>query len=151
MGNYDSCEDTLAHINRVRELLSCVVDNLRRRADLHDLSKLIPPEKQAYDILTPRLRDIKYGSEEYRACLKEMNPAIQHHYRWNSHHPEHHAKGIDGMSLFDLIEMICDWKAASERHRTGCIRESLELNTNRFAISQQLKSILAATLSEMGY
>jgi hypothetical protein len=47
--------------------------------------------------------------------------------------------------------MICDWKAASERHTTGDIRKSLEINTERFKMKPQLASIIANTLTEMGY
>lgn len=43
------------------------------------------------------------GCDEYRACLREMKPALEHHYASNSHHPEHYSNGIQGMSLFDLL------------------------------------------------
>jgi hypothetical protein len=60
--------------------------------------------------------------------------------------------GIDNMSLFDLIEMLLDWKAATERMKNGGnIRRSLEINTDRFKISPQLHSILANTIEEMGW
>jgi len=55
--------------------------------------------------------------------------------------------GVNGMTLIDLIEMLCDWKAASERHRDGCIRKSIEINTKRFTLSQQLAKILENTVS----
>ncbi len=80
-----------------------------------------------------------------------MKPAIDHHYASNNHHPEFFPNGIEGMSLFSLLEMMCDWKAASERHDTGDVRRSLDLNTTRFGISTQLKSILSNTLTEMGF
>jgi hypothetical protein len=47
-----------------------------------------------------------------------MKPAIQHHYKANSHHPEFYDNGVEGMSLFDVLEMLLDWKAATERRRT---------------------------------
>jgi hypothetical protein len=144
---YDSTADTQAHIDRVQELLF----NLIWRASRHDQSKLADPEKAAFDVLTPRLKDLQYGSDEYRACLKEMKPALEHHYGANSHHPEHYPDGIDGMSLLDVMEMLCDWKAASERHATGSIRQSLAHNKERFGISDQLASILANTAEEMGW
>jgi hypothetical protein len=118
---------------------------------LHDASKLTEPEKSAYDIITPKLKDSVYGSDEYRATIREMKPAIHHHYAHNTHHPEHWENGINDMSLFDLLEMICDWQAASERHTTGDIRKSLELNTERFKLEPQLVSIIKNTLMEMGY
>lgn len=55
-------------------------------------------------------------------------------------------RGIRGMSLFDLIEMLCDWKAATLRHNDGNIRRSIELNQKRFGYSDELKQILLNTL-----
>jgi hypothetical protein len=35
----------------------------------------------------------------------------------NSHHPEHYGnRGISGMDLFDVVEMMCDWMAAARRN-----------------------------------
>lgn len=151
MADYDSTGDTMAHIGRVQELLRDAKDRLTVRAALHDKSKLENPEKAAFDVLTPRLRDLQYGSDEYRASLREMKPALDHHYAHNSHHPEHYQNGVDGMSLFDVIEMLCDWKAASERHATGSIRQSLVHNAERFNISAQLAHILVNTVEEFGW
>jgi len=55
------------------------------------------------------------------------------------------------MTLLDLLEMICDWKAASERVSSGDILKSIEYNTTRFNISPQLVSILKNTVSELGF
>jgi hypothetical protein len=49
------------------------------------------------------------------------------------------------MNLIDLVEMLCDWKAASERHNDGNIRKSIEINASRFTISPQLVKILENT------
>lgn len=146
---YDSTADTLKHIRRVNELLLCVCRDLMERAIEHDQSKLEEPEKASFDALTPKLKHLEYGSEEYKACLRDMQPAIQHHYQNNEHHPECHKEGINGMSLIDVIEMFCDWKAASERHETGNIRKSIEINKERFGISDQLCKILLNTIGHI--
>jgi hypothetical protein len=148
---YDSTQDTLNHIYRVQELLKQAVNNLCDRAIFHDQSKLKEPEKSAYDIVTPRLKGSTYGSGEYRASLWEIKPALQHHYAANSHHPEHYSNGVSGMSLFDLMEMVMDWRAASERHDDGDIWRSLEVNRERFGLSDQLYEIIARTFKEMGW
>lgn len=149
----DSAPDTLAHIDRVQELIQTAINNLSRRAVSHDLSKLQEPEKSAFDRLKAlSLSGMAYGSEEYRACLRAEKPAIQHHYKANSHHPEFYENGIDGMSLFDVLEMLLDWKAATERMQNGGdIRASLTINRDRFKLSPQLESILANTVREMGW
>ena len=151
MGIYDSTQDTLDHIKKVRGLLSLVLGNLTARAAVHDDSKLAGPEKGMYDTYTPLLRDLTYGSEEYRECLKKMGPALTHHYESNSHHPEHYPNGINGMSLLDLIEMLADWKAAAARHSDGSIEKSLEINKVRFEMSDQLYEIFQNTMRELGW
>jgi hypothetical protein len=148
---YDSAEDTLKHIGRVAELLDRIGDLLMDRADRHDASKLVDPEKAAFDVLTPRLKGLTYGSDEYKASLREMKPALDHHYAHNSHHPEHYIEGVNGMSLLDVVEMLCDWKAATERHADGSIRQSLLHNFERFNISPQLANILINTVEELGW
>ena len=56
------------------------------------------------------------------------------------------------MSLFDVLEMLMDWKAATERMKDGGdIHASLIHNTDRFKLSHQLASILANTIREMGW
>lgn len=148
---YDSTADTTEHIKRVRELVYDSADNLDHRALVHDKSKLQEPEKTAFDSMTTRLKDLTYGSEEYRATLREFKPAIQHHYENNSHHPEFYPNGINGMSLLDLVEMICDWKAAGERHSNSNILKSIEINKARFGISDQLVDILINTAREFNW
>ena len=149
MKTYDSTEDTKKHIGRVQWLIGRCRDNLRRRQELHDKSKLEDPEKQIFDEMTPKLKDSTYGSEEYKGFLAKMKLALDHHYAHNSHHPEHYPNGIEGMSLLDLLEMLCDWKAAGERHANGSIERSLEINRDRFKISPQLQSVLENTAREL--
>jgi hypothetical protein len=55
-------------------------------------------------------------------------------------------KGLHGMSLLDILEMLCDWKAATLRHHDGDIRRSIEINQGRFGYSDELKQILLNTL-----
>ncbi len=105
------------------------------------------PEVSVFDEYTHKLKNSTYGSEEYKQFLVEMKPALDHHYANNRHHPEHFEKGISDMDLIDIIEMICDWKAATERHDNGDIEKSIHLNQARFGYSDELKSILLNTVS----
>lgn len=145
--NYDSAVDTLKHIKRVNQLLVTFAQELLRRAQVHDDSKLQSPEKELFDEYTPKLAGVTYGSAEYKEFLKELKVALDHHYKYNSHHPEHYENGIDGFDLFDLVEMLMDWKAATERHNDGDILKSLEINENRFNINPQLVNILRNTIN----
>jgi hypothetical protein len=49
------------------------------------------------------------------------------------------------MSLFDIIEMYCDWQAAAERTKNGDFANSIKFNTVRFGISEQLENIFENT------
>lgn len=92
--------------------------------------------------MTPKLAASTYGSDEYKQMLSQMQPALQHHYAHNRHHPEFYANGIDGMNLIDLLEMFVDWYAATRRHNDGDIYKSIEINRERFGMSDQLVQIL---------
>lgn len=148
---YDSRQDTLDHISKVQGHLLDVELDLRLRMRIHDASKLQSPEKEVFDSVTPKLKALTYGSDEYKAALAEMGDALKHHYEHNSHHPEHFIDGVNDMTLVDIIEMLCDWKAASERHANGDFAESLRINRERFHISNQLYSILLNTAIEKGW
>lgn len=150
---YDSKNDTLDHIEKVAYRLAEIIGNLDIRSTVHDRSKLEDPEKSAFDTATPKLKGLKYGSDEYRTSLREIKPALQHHYSVNSHHPEFYGdQGIKGMSLMDMMEMLCDWKAAVERHDPpNSIIASIDHNKGRFNISADLEQILKNTVKELGW
>jgi hypothetical protein len=147
----DSTLATLKHSRRVDELLLQLIAEISDRVTKHDASKLEPPEKELFDEYSPKLRDTTYGSEEYKTYLAEMGKALKHHYANNRHHPEHFENGVDGMTLVDLVEMLADWKAATERHTDGDLARSLEIQQERFGLSPQLVSILRNTAVEAGW
>lgn len=142
---YDSTADTLLHIKRVSQLLNEVAIKLIERGNVHDNSKLVEPEKSEFDRLTPLLKTLTYGSEEYKASLAELKGALDHHYANNSHHPEFYKNGINDFDLLDLVEMFIDWKAATERMKDGDIYKSIVVNKERFGMSDQLCSIFKNT------
>lgn len=148
---YDSAKDTLIHIKRVNELLGNVAIEFIKRGQIHDDSKLNSPEKEHFDRETPKLATLTYGSPEYKASLDAIKPALDNHYAKNSHHPEHYKNGIDGMNLFDVLEMFVDWKSAGERHKDGNIFTSIEKNKERFKMSDQLCKIFENTAEYLNY
>ena len=143
---YDSRPETYKHIGVVRRNIMVVVKELLDRADGHDASKLVDPERATFDEYTPKLAESTYGSDEYKGFLAGMGEGLQHHYAHNRHHPEYHAEGIAGMNLIDLVEMICDWLAATKRHANGDVRRSIELNQERFGYDDQIKRLLHNTV-----
>lgn len=143
---YDSAADTLTHIRRVQHYLGGMARALMHRGETHDESKLGPEEKPLFDEMTPLLKSLTYGTDEYKASLAKLGDALKHHYAHNSHHPEHYENGVAGMTLLDVVEMFCDWRAASERTKDGNFPKSVEIGIERFKIEPQLAAILRNSL-----
>jgi hypothetical protein len=134
------------HKERVANYIVHIAHELLNRSVNHDSTKLqkenIGPSLEG----TKLLHGVEYGSEQYKETLKKIKPNIDNHYAHNSHHPEHYPNGINDMSIIDIIEMLCDWKAATARHPNGNMPESFEINQKRFNISPQLIKIFKNTL-----
>lgn len=168
---YDSRVDTFKHIMRVRNLVAEITNILAEKSAVHDESKLHHPEKTIFDIATPALKKLTYGTQEYKDQLATLGPALKHHYANNSHHPEYHVcryidddditineeklkdgTAIGRMDLMEIIEMLADWKAAGERHADGGdIQRSIDINVERFGIDSQLERILRNTARHLGW
>ena len=140
---------TIEHINLVRKYVRFFTDKLTDRGERHDASKLTDDELPYFAEHTDKLNEIEYGSDEYKAELEALKPALEHHYASNAHHPEHWPDGINNMTLWDICEMFCDWKASTKRQRAGNILKSIDINAERFHIEPQLKQILINTARMM--
>lgn len=134
----------LAHKLLVAQQMQKAISELVRRAVVHDYSKFTAEEYDAFVANQPTFETISYGTPEYRAALKAVKPAIQHHYKYNSHHPEHWANGVNDMNLLDVLEMVCDWMAASQRVPGDTLQ--LTQLKERFDISDQLMGIIEHTV-----
>lgn len=143
---------TRKHMQRVAHLLGDAAIEFVRRAQRHDLSKLEPVELEPLQ----RMQDLidaegqaPYGSDEYKRRTALLGPMLEHHYANNSHHPEHYENGVDGMDLFDLLEMFLDWKAASERGEES--QMNISTAVARFGISDQVAQIMRNTADRAGW
>lgn len=148
---YDSRPDTRAHIETVRSLVALAVHDLQCRAIVHDDSKLNTPEVEVFNVVTPKLAELTYGSDEYKESLAEMGPALEHHYAVNDHHPEHFENGVSDMTMAQMLEMCCDWTAAARRH-TGDPRQvlkSLDHNAVRFGYGEEIKALIERTILDI--
>ena len=142
-------ELTRQHIANVHDKIEVFVAAIRDRAEKHDQSKLEEPEVSTFHVYGEKLKNSTYGSDEYKDFLVGMKEALDHHYAHNRHHPEHHKNGFSDMNLVDVVELFCDWLAATERHADGDIYKSIELNTGRFKMSDQLADIFRATAKDI--
>lgn len=130
-------DGVLEHKRLVARYMQRVIDELQYRAVVHDNSKFSPEEFDTFELMTPILKTLTYGSQEYRDTLAKLGPALAHHYKVNSHHPEYHEGGINAMPPLDRIEMVCDWYAAIARVNDGDIYKSLEINRIRYGMNEQ--------------
>ena len=136
------------HKTLVGKYIQMVIAELAKRAVEHDFSKFGHEEFDAYASALPRFQESEYGSEEYMACIESIKPAIEHHITHNRHHPEYWGElGVNGMSLIDLIEMVCDWIAASQRVPGGQLR--LDIQRERFDIGPSLFGVIERTVEDL--
>lgn len=144
--SYDCTADVQKHQVFVYLFLEDFASKLLQRAEQHDASKLLAPEKENLDRWKPVLDSLVFGSQEYRDALKSMDEGLRAHFRYNRHHPEHFPGGVNEMNLVDLVEMFCDWMAITTQKGTDINWEYL---SERFSIEAQLLSILQNTATAL--
>jgi hypothetical protein len=132
---------TTKHKFQVMRFMVKVCFKLLKRAWVHDFSKY-SKEEAPYFAAAANTKDVVYGSKEYKQDVEvNLKPALEHHYKLNSHHPQHFENGIKEMQPLDRIEMLVDWKASTLRNKDGDIKKSLELNRKRYGYTiQEMKN-----------
>ena len=92
-----------------------IFDELTLRASNHDRSKFSEPELTPYIWLTWNYHHIQNNIpfELPIGMDQKIRDAKIHHFSNNRHHPEWHVD-LNDMTIVDLIEMVCDWKAAGQ-------------------------------------
>ncbi len=147
---YAVVNNTVSTSTTTVEILQGFIEELIIRIEEHDLSKLSEPEKSILDKYTPMLGNIMFGSDKYKEIMKKMKPMTEHHYAKNkNHHPDLVVGGVAGMSLVDVVEMLCDFCASSERHpKTGNIHRSIEICTKKFNTGMLFAQCLSLTVQD---
>lgn len=138
----------LRHVGIVRRNIKHFSQALDKRADVHDISKLSLEEFRGFVEVNQIARQHPFGSKEYKESLKD-NDVIDLHFSRNSHHPEFYPNGIDDMSLLDVIEMICDWKAASETYGQTSFTDALVIQADRFKLDDKQQWLIALIAKEL--
>ena len=137
----------MRHIMMVQRLLRHVARQLLDRADNHDLSKLAPDELGGMIEIDAIADKLGLNSPEYMAALS--GEAIKLHWRRHSHHPEYHLNRVEGMDIFDLIEMVCDWKVANQVRGHPEWKKSVDMMAERLSLSPEyifLINLIASSL-----
>lgn len=139
----------VAHRAFVSSYLNRFADAMNARAVEHDLSKLLAEEFDGFVAINRVAREHPYGSEEYKAALKN-NDVINLHFSRNRHHPEFYENGVAGMGLLDMIEMVCDWKAASEVYGVTSFQDALRIQVGRFSLTEEQVWLINMIVEEIG-
>lgn len=141
----------LQHTAHLRATLGRIVALIQHRADTHDLSKLNNDEFEGFARINRVAREQKFGSPEYIESMRQEKPTLDLHFSRNRHHAERprlmgeaaetarglpddstywQAHGEAEMTWLDIVEMVCDWRAAQlgygDNGRTWA--ENVELN-----------------------
>lgn len=122
--------ETIKHRFWVMRYIGGFALRLLWRGVVHDLSKFKPSEAVGFQRILDVLETHEYGSDEYQQAIS--TGCIQLHQKRNSHHPEYYPDGIASMSLLDIVEMLCDWRAAVRRSKNGDIQKSIWTGRSRF-------------------
>jgi len=144
-------DDLQKHKNAVMRYMTIAIRMLADSAKKHDASKESPEEAKFYvDPVWQLNHDPKptFGSTEYKKLTSQMGDGWKHHQQVNRHHPEHFENGVAGMTLMDLLEMVCDWCAAAER-RGNDPALALDQMVKGNRISPELAQVIRNTITEV--
>lgn len=139
--------DILKHKEKVRRRLLFLSDELKKRADEHDDSKLKNPEIR-YLIEMDKEPRYPYNSPEYFNKMKRWQKFFGHHYDNNRHHPDHFRNGILDMTLTDICEYLVDIISYYDEMHVHDGMDTIEKQQGRFGLDNQLSQILVNTLIE---
>lgn len=141
----DTVSYIVNHKKTVAKRLKFLAEQLLERSETHDDSKLKSPE---IDWLIEMDKEPRYpyGSQEYLDKKKRWEKFFKHHYKVNSHHPEHYRDGVSGMTLTDLCEYLIDISAYYAEMHPEDVFKTLNEQSERFGLEEQLTQILKNTL-----
>jgi hypothetical protein len=137
------------HKFTVLKIINPIIQDLIKRSEEHDNSKLTEDEFPDIIASSEELKKFPYGSPEYDEVRKKWQSGFEKHSKKNRHHIDHFENGIEGMTLVDLIELLADWKSATLRspHPTN-IWNAIRIGAEKYNIPPALIKILENTAKE---
>ncbi len=142
----EALTDILLHISKVQENLSQIRAILEARGIAHDRTKFLAIEFDAFVEARSKFKEANYGSLEYQEYIDMIRPSIDHHHANNRHHTAFYKNGFSDMNLFDILEMLADWEAASRRNPGLSFADSLPKAFERYSIPSNVQKHIVATL-----
>ena len=136
----------LGHRHDVSRCLSVLVESLMDRSVCHDLDKFHPEVVDKHCEMFENFQKNRppYGTPEYDQVRERFAQILERHYQANRHHPEHFRNGIEGMNLVDVMEMVCDWVAATPKDQD--LFDAVGLNCSKYGIDRQLMCLIVKTI-----
>lgn len=128
----------MEHKARVKQWIEVFIRELRKRAELHDDSKLEEPEISGWRAMDKEPR-YKYGTKEYFDKVNRYKWLIEQHWKSNRHHPEYWTLNPDKQNrdLIDIIEMLSDWLGySSKKPSYNEAKKLVEEQTKRYGLDK---------------
>ena len=144
---FKTINNIIKHRKSVKAKLDFISEEIKKRGEEHDLSKLQQPEL-GWLIQMDKEPKYQYGTPEYFEKMKKWQKFFIHHYINNRHHPDHFKFGICDMTLIDLCEYIADIISYYDEMHVGDALKTVEEQKERFGFDEQLSQILKNTLLE---
>ncbi len=145
-------EDLLGHKDRVYKYSLKASNKILRRAYEHDNDKLLNPIiHDTYSEYTEvwRKADHTLQDKNYQELKAKMIVGLDAHTLVQRHH--FYDNDCKDISLFDYIEVLCDWIGAIQRNTmdSKIILERLQVNLDRHIEQKELHKILINTAKEL--
>ena len=154
-----SIESSLGKFNKDdNDYVNIFRAELIRRALLHDIDKCadVPYQFAEYTVGSDYFfskggHNMKYDSEEYTKTRSDayagLNALVKHR-KVNDHHPEYYEDYKKDMTLLQLIEMVCDWRAttayATEDPKAKFLEDSVK-NVRKYEFIGYQKFVIELT------
>ncbi len=139
-------EGIVEHKKKVGRALRQLAGELEKRAEHHDDSKLMFPELLWLVEMDRDNEKIPYGTKEYLERRDKYKEFFNHHYQFNSHHPEHHQNGVKDMDLVDLVELVVDWCSYSKGLSVNEALDLVDKQAKRFDFGEEMSDVFKNTL-----
>lgn len=141
-------ESIIKHKKEVKKKMLFLAKEIIKRAEHHDDSKLQEPELN-WLIEMDKEPKVKYGSPEYYEKIERWKCFFEHHYKNNSHHPDHYKDtgGIYGMNIVDLAELMCDIISYIQQLNVSQAGKIIDEQKERFGIDDSIAILLLNTLT----
>lgn len=137
----------LDHKKKVKDRMLFLAKEIIKRAEEHDDSKLKPPEIN-WLIEMDKEPKVEYGTPEYFEKIKKWDKFFKHHYKNNNHHPAHYnEQGVYGMTIVDLVEMMCDVISYIKELHVYQASKIIKEQKERFDMDEGIAQILINTLN----